>query len=80
MRLHFAEKQKTAAGQRLFHINVEDRRALSNFDVFAAAGGRNRATFRQFTVDSIGTNGRIDIDLITGRDDAFVQAVEIIPQ
>ena len=42
LRLHFAEIYWTAAGQRLFNVKVNGAQVLTNFDVFAAAGGKNR--------------------------------------
>jgi hypothetical protein len=40
VRLHFAELNKTAAGQRVFDVKVENQTALNRFDIFAEAGGR----------------------------------------
>jgi hypothetical protein len=44
VRLHFADSISTLAGQRRFHLELEGRRRLTNFDIYRAAGGRQRAT------------------------------------
>ncbi|MCC6650388.1 MAG: T9SS type A sorting domain-containing protein [Candidatus Eisenbacteria bacterium] len=52
LRLYFAETYSgiTAAGQRVFDVEVEGATVLSNFDVFALVGA-NRALVRTFYVD-----------------------------
>jgi CubicO group peptidase (beta-lactamase class C family) len=54
VRLHFAETVKTAAGQRLFHVSVNGTRVLDSFDIFAAAGGADRAIVREFRAQADG--------------------------
>jgi len=46
--LYFAETYVTAAGQRVFNVSIDGTTVLSNFDIFAAAGGANRAIARTF--------------------------------
>jgi hypothetical protein len=57
VRLHFVESAWMAAGQRVFNVAINGNTVLSNFDIFAAAGGEFKATVRQFSVipDSTGT-------------------------
>ncbi|MGH9721637.1 MAG: malectin domain-containing carbohydrate-binding protein, partial [Bryobacteraceae bacterium] len=43
----------------VFHILINNQIVQSNFDVYAAAGGKNIAVDRQFTVNV--TNGQIAI-------------------
>jgi len=43
IRLHFAEFYWTAAGKRIFNVSINGTPVLSNFDIFAAAGGANKA-------------------------------------
>ncbi len=54
--LYFAESFWTAAGQRTFNVAVNGATVLSGFDIFAAAGGANRAIARTFntTADASG--------------------------
>jgi len=42
VRLHFAEIYWTTAGQRSFNVLVNGAQVLTNFDIYAAAGGRTR--------------------------------------
>ena len=48
VRLHFAEPSAGAAGQHLFNVALEGQTVLADFDVYAAAGGKNRATVQTF--------------------------------
>ena len=47
--LYFAETYVTAAGQRLFSVSINGTSVLSSFDIYASAGGQNRAIARTFT-------------------------------
>ncbi len=46
VRLHFAERFWNAAGNRRFHVLVNDQAFLANLDIFATAG-RNKALVRE---------------------------------
>jgi hypothetical protein len=70
VRLHFAEifwgieglgGPGTGRGTRLMDIYVQGTKVLSNFDVFAEAGGANRAIVKEFDAYSDGT-GKLTID------------------
>lgn len=65
----------TGAGQRLFNVDVNGSRVLSNFDVYAAGGGRYVAVRRTIPVSVAG--GRIQITLTPVRSSAIVNAIEI---
>jgi len=41
--LYFAESYVSAAGQRLFDVAINGTKVLSGFDIYAAAGGQNKA-------------------------------------
>jgi glucosylceramidase len=43
VRLHFAEVYVDAPGQRLFDVTINGTPVLHDFDILAAAGGKNRA-------------------------------------
>ena len=73
---HFAEAAATAAGQRVFNVNVNGARVLTNFDVFAAAGGRMKALTRDFSVTAGGT-GRLLLQFLTVRGSALVNGIEV---
>jgi acetylxylan esterase len=46
--LYFEESYWTAAGQRTFNVAINGTTVLSAFDIFAAAGGANKAIARTF--------------------------------
>jgi hypothetical protein len=56
VRLHFAELSFTAAGQRVFNVAINGTQVLTNFDVFATAGGEFKAVVEQFpaTANALG--------------------------
>lgn len=76
VRLKFAEVYHTSTNQRVFHVNINGQRVLSNFDIVAAAGGSRRAVDRAFTVNV--TNGEIRINMAPTVDSPQVNAIEII--
>ncbi|QRR01299.1 CBM96 family carbohydrate-binding protein [Dyadobacter sandarakinus] len=81
--LHFAElwygapgKVPGGAGKRQFHVNIEGNRVLTDFDIFATAGGAMRATEQSFEVTI--TGGELDIDLLSGAADIpLISAIEV---
>ena len=76
VKLHFSEMGATAAGARLFHVAIEGTRVLASFDVFAAAGGKLRATTRTFDVAVADGNG-LQIDFAGAKNNALVNAIEV---
>ena len=57
MRLHFAEPSTTTAGNRIFDILLNSTLVQDNYDVFAAAGDRYKATTLSFSTTASGGNG-----------------------
>ncbi|MCL6592025.1 MAG: endo-1,4-beta-xylanase, partial [Firmicutes bacterium] len=47
--LYFAETFLTSAGSRRFNVSINGTTVLSNFDIYASAGGQNKAIARTFT-------------------------------
>ncbi|KAA6438990.1 DNRLRE domain-containing protein [Dyadobacter flavalbus] len=82
--LHFAEiwygvpgKGAGGAGKRQFNVTMEGSRKLTNFDIFAAAGGAMRAI--QKSVPVTVTDGMLSIDFTSGAADMpRVSAIEIV--
>ncbi|HXI82525.1 MAG TPA: TIM-barrel domain-containing protein [Verrucomicrobiae bacterium] len=58
--LYNAETRWNAPGQRLFNVSILGQQVLSNFDIFAAAGGSNKAIAVTFT--NIVSSGQLEID------------------
>ncbi|HEY6005001.1 MAG TPA: DUF4038 domain-containing protein [Anaeromyxobacter sp.] len=77
VRLHFAEIWWTTAGSRLFDVAINGVQVLSSFDVFAAAGGTNRAIVEVFTAPADG-GGQVVIQFTTLKDNAKVSGIEIL--
>jgi hypothetical protein len=76
VRLHFCETFWTAAGHRIFNVSINGTGVLSNFDIFAAAGGQNRALIEQFSATADGA-GDITIAFTTVADKALISGIEI---
>lgn len=75
--LKFAEIYLNGAGQRLFDVKAEGKLVLDNYDIFKDAGGKNIATKETFQVTV--TDGHLDLDFISVRDNAKISAIEITP-
>jgi len=78
VRLHFAELYWTATGKRVFNVLINGTTALSNFDVFAAAGAQYKAVVRDVTATAT-SSGQIVINFNTVTDNATIEGIEIIP-
>jgi hypothetical protein len=65
VRLHFAEIFFNAPGQRQFNVAINGQQVMTNFDIFAAAGGQFKAIVEEFVAHS-DSQGRIVIQFITG--------------
>jgi hypothetical protein len=78
VRLDFAETFWQAAGKRVFNVNINNARVLSNFDIFAAAGAANKAVAESFNATA-GSGGAIGIALLAVTDNAAVSGIEIAP-
>jgi len=78
IRLHFAEEYWTAAGSRIFNVLIDGTQVLTNFDIFATAGGEYKAVVEQFTEVAPST-GTFTIQFSTVKDNAQVNGIEILP-
>jgi endo-1,4-beta-xylanase len=63
--LYFEESFWTAAGQRTFNVTINGATVLSAFDIFAAAGGANRAIARTFNTTA-NASGQVVIQFARG--------------
>ena len=77
VRLYFAENQMTAAGKRKFSVAINGTAVLTNFDIFAAAGGQYKGIARAFTVSATGS---IVIAFSQVKEVQIVQGIEVIKQ
>ena len=76
VRLHFAEFYWTSSGQRTFNVSINGAQVLSNFDILATAGAKNKAIIREFTV-SANASGQLVIQYSTVVDNAKSSGIEI---
>jgi hypothetical protein len=74
--LKFAEVSYASANQRVFNVNLNGTKVLTNFDIVAAAGGEYIAVDRSFTVNA--TNGQITIQFLEGNNWPMVDGIEIV--
>ena len=74
--MHFAEIWWGSAGQRVFNVSINGTQVLSNFDIYAAAGGNFVAIVQEFNATA--ANGQIAITYTTLKDNAKSSGVEII--
>jgi hypothetical protein len=76
VRLHFAETYWTAAGLRIFNVAINGTQVLTDFDIFAAAGAKNKAVIRQFTANA-NASGQYVITFTPVKDNSLVSAIEV---
>jgi beta-glucosidase len=77
VRLHFAEEYWTTAGSRIFNVLIDGSQVLTNFDIFATAGGEYKAVVEQFT-ETVPSSGTLTIQFVTVKDNAQVNGIEIL--
>jgi hypothetical protein len=77
IRLHFAEIARETPGKRIFHVSVNRVPVLTDFDIFAIAGGKNKAVIREMIAQS-SPEGRIEIAFTPAVGEAKVSAIEIL--
>jgi len=81
VRLHFAEIFDSGAGTRLENIYINRRPVLTNFDIYTAAGGMNKALVKEFRVRP-NRRGNIVIHVAATPDspdqNAKISAIEIL--
>lgn len=80
VRLHFAETTYDAPGKRRFNVDIAGRRVLTDFDVFAEAGGANRAVVRDFPGFAPDRSGHIVIVFSRGSvDEPKISGIQVFP-
>ncbi len=77
VKLHLAELYFTANGSRVFNVSAEGAAWLTNYDVFASAGGKNKAKVE--TINVTVSDGFLDLSFTSVVDRAMVCAIEVIP-
>ncbi|WP_446743421.1 malectin domain-containing carbohydrate-binding protein [Silvibacterium acidisoli] len=77
VRLHFDEFYWTQPGQRVFNVSINGTQVLTNFDIFAAAGGQDIAIVEQFAATST-AQGQITLQFTSVADNAEVNGIEVL--
>jgi hypothetical protein len=77
IRLHFAEIFWSASGKRTFNVAINGSQVLSAFDIYAAAGAKNKAVVREFTATA-SSGGQIAIQYSSVVDSAKSSGIELI--
>jgi beta-glucanase (GH16 family) len=62
VQLHFAEIKLNGPGERLFNVTLNGKTVLNRFDIFAAAGGKNKAVEGDFKANA-NQYGKIAVQL-----------------
>jgi hypothetical protein len=78
VRLDFAEEYWTTAGSREFNVVINGTQVLTDFDIFATAGGEYKAVAESFTATA-SSAGAVTIQFVTVKDNAQVNGIEISP-
>jgi chitodextrinase len=76
VRLHFAETFFGTAGSRTFNLTINGTQVLSAFDIFAAAGAKNKAVIKQFTVPA-NSSGQFVIQFTNVVNQSLLSGLEI---
>jgi len=74
--LYFVESYVTAAGQRLFNVTINGTSVLSSFDIYASAGGQNKAIARTFTTTA-NSSGQVVIAFTAGTENPKVNGITV---
>jgi hypothetical protein len=76
VRLHFAETYFSTAGSRKFNVSINGTQVLSAFDIFAAAGAKNKAIVEQFTVKA-NASGQFIVQFTSVVNQSLLTAIEV---
>ncbi len=73
VKLYFAEPENVAVGQRLFDIEIEGQKVLTNFDIAKEAGGSLRSVVREFA--GVSARGQLTVRLTPSEGTALREPV-----
>ncbi len=76
--LYFAETYLASAGSRLFNVSINGTTVLSDFDIYASAGGQNKAIARSFTTTADGS-GQIVIQFVSQTENPKINGIAVNP-
>ena len=70
-----ADTWVSGPGQRLFNVFIEGQQVLTNFDIYAAAGGKNLPSTRVFT--NAVADGQLEILFLPVADNARISGIQV---
>ncbi len=76
VRLHFCETFFSSAGSRTFNVSINGTQVLTDFDIFAAAGGQNIANIQAFT-EPANSSGQFVIVFTSVVNNSLVSGIEV---
>jgi len=76
LRLHFAETFFAAAGSRTFNVIINGTQVLTNFDIFATTGAKNKAVVEQFTVNA-NASGQYVVQFTSVVNQSLLSGIEV---
>ena len=76
--LKFAETFETGANQRIFGVGVGNEIALSDMDIWSAAGGKDIA--KDYTIPVTTTGAPLTISLVADINNATIHAISVVEQ
>jgi uncharacterized protein YjdB len=74
--LYFADTYVTASGQRVFNVSINGTTMLSNFDIYASAGGQNKAIARSWSTTA-NSSGQVVIQFSTVTQNPKVNGISV---
>ena len=77
VRLDFASLWNIGAGTQAFNVSINGTQVLSNYDVYAAAGGLDKAIAQQFTAVA-NANGQILLNFASVKYEAQINGIEVL--
>jgi beta-galactosidase len=76
VRLHFCETYFTTAGSRTFNVSINGTQVLTNYDIFASSGAKDKAIVQEFTQNANGS-GQYVIQFTSVVNNSLVSGIEI---
>jgi hypothetical protein len=76
--LYFAETYLTSSGSRVFNVSVNGTTVLPSFDIYASAGGQNKAIAKSFTTTA-DSSGQIAIQFTAVTENPKINGISINP-
>jgi hypothetical protein len=78
VRLHFAEPDDIGPGERIFHVALQGKPVLLDFDVAAAAGGSRKVVIREFP--NIEATETLTVQFKGKTNEAILSALEVFEE